>query len=89
MKTVFIDCSPKRKLSASGFVASMTSVFVPGTKKKMKLRTKADHEAILTELEDADAVEELLEGRKPKDCAILAEEDGVAEIEIEESGAGN
>ena len=56
MKTVFIDCSPKRKLSASGFVASMTSVFVPGTKKKMKLRTKADHEAILTELEDADAV---------------------------------
>ena len=56
MKTVFIDCSPKRKFSASGFVASMTSVFVPGIKKKMKLRTKADHEAILTELTDADAV---------------------------------
>ena len=29
-------------------------------------------------------VEELLEARKPKDCAILAEYDGVAEIEIEE-----
>ncbi|RAI15734.1 MAG: DNA-directed RNA polymerase subunit beta'' [Candidatus Melainabacteria bacterium] len=29
-------------------------------------------------------VEELLEGRKPKDCAILAEEDGIAEIEIED-----
>ena len=29
-------------------------------------------------------VEELLEGRKPKDCAILAEEDGVAEIETDE-----
>ena len=29
-------------------------------------------------------VEELLEGRKPKDCAILAEADGVAEIEIED-----
>ena len=29
-------------------------------------------------------VEELLEGRKPKDCAILAEEDGVAEIVTEE-----
>ncbi len=29
-------------------------------------------------------VEELLEGRKPKDCAILAESDGVAEIEIED-----
>ena len=56
MKTVFIDCSPKRKFSASGFVASMTSLFVSGIKKKMKLRTKADHEAILTELTDADAV---------------------------------
>jgi DNA-directed RNA polymerase subunit beta' len=29
-------------------------------------------------------VEELLEGRKPKDSAILAEDDGVAEIETEE-----
>ena len=29
-------------------------------------------------------VEELLEGRKPKDCAILAETDGVAEIETED-----
>ena len=29
-------------------------------------------------------VEDLLEGRKPKDCAILAEYDGVAEIEIED-----
>ncbi len=29
-------------------------------------------------------VEELLEGRKPKDCTILAEEDGVAEVEIED-----
>lgn len=29
-------------------------------------------------------VEELLEGRKPKECAILAEDDGVAAIEIED-----
>jgi len=29
-------------------------------------------------------VEELLEGRKPKDCAILSEVDGTAEIEIDE-----
>ena len=29
-------------------------------------------------------VEELLEGRKPKDCAILAETDGVAEIETDD-----
>ncbi|HPT41478.1 MAG TPA: DNA-directed RNA polymerase subunit beta'' [Candidatus Gastranaerophilaceae bacterium] len=29
-------------------------------------------------------VEELLEGRKPKECSILAEDDGVAEIAIED-----
>lgn len=29
-------------------------------------------------------VEELLEGRKPKDCAILAEDDGIAEIETDD-----
>ena len=56
MKTVFIDCSPKNRLSASGFIAGMTSIFVSGTKKRMKLRTKADYENILKELEDADAV---------------------------------
>ena len=54
MKTVFIDCSPKKRLSASGFIADMTSIFVSGTKKRMKLRTKADYENILKELEDAD-----------------------------------
>ena len=31
-------------------------------------------------------VEELLEGRKPKDCAILAEHDGTAKIEIDDDG---
>ena len=31
-------------------------------------------------------VEELLEGRKPKDCAILAENDGTAKIEIDDDG---
>ena len=31
-------------------------------------------------------VEELLEGRKPKDCAILAENDGIAKIEIDDDG---
>ena len=31
-------------------------------------------------------VEELLEGRKPKDCAILAENDGTAKIEIYDDG---
>ena len=31
-------------------------------------------------------VEELLEGRRPKDCAILAEFDGITKIEVDESG---
>lgn len=31
-------------------------------------------------------VEELLEGRRPKDCAILAEHDGIAEIKVDENG---
>lgn len=37
MKTVFIDCSPKKKLSASGFIAGFTSTFIFGKKEKMKL----------------------------------------------------
>ncbi|WP_051207959.1 hypothetical protein [Butyrivibrio sp. AE3006] len=56
MKTLFIDCSPKKKLSASGFLVDMTSLFVLGNKKKMKLRTRAEHEEILKELEDTDTV---------------------------------
>lgn len=56
MKTVFIDCSPKKRLSASGFIMGFTSVFVRGIKKKKKLRTIADHEGILDEFSDADTV---------------------------------
>ncbi|MCR5398170.1 MAG: hypothetical protein K6E68_01400 [Lachnospiraceae bacterium] len=56
MKTVFIDCSPKKKLSASGFIMSLTGLFVLGTKKKEKLRTPADNERILNEIADADNV---------------------------------
>ncbi len=56
MKTVFIDCSPKTKLSASGFIMGLTKIFVLGTKKKEKLRTPADHERVLNEIADADNV---------------------------------
>ncbi|MBR2526950.1 MAG: hypothetical protein IKE58_00525 [Blautia sp.] len=56
MKTVFIDCSPKKKLSASGFIMGVTSVFVRGIKKKEKLITIADHERITGEISDADTV---------------------------------
>ena len=56
MKTVFIDCSPKKKLSASGFVISLTSLFVFGQKKKEKCRTIGDHQRILDSIADADTV---------------------------------
>ncbi len=56
MKTVFIDCSPKKRLSASGFIAGFTAAFVAGKKKKEKLRTKADYGRVLEAVKDADSV---------------------------------
>lgn len=56
MKTVFIDCSPKKKLSASGFIADLTSIFVRGKKEKRKLRTKSDDQKILEAVKDAENV---------------------------------
>lgn len=56
MKTVFIDCSPKKRLSASGFIMRLTHLFVFGEKKKEKLRTQADHECVLNEISDAETV---------------------------------
>ena len=56
MKTVFIDCSPKKRLSASGFIMGLTELFVLGKKKNEKLRTPADHERILSEISDAETI---------------------------------
>lgn len=56
MKTVFIDCSPKKWLSASGFIAAVTRWFVFGKKAKCKLRTPNDYKKVLDEIRDADAV---------------------------------
>lgn len=56
MKTVFIDCSPKKRLSASGFIADLTSVFVTGQKVKETLRKRTDTQRILSSLRDADNV---------------------------------
>ena len=54
MKTVLIDCSPKKRMSASGFIASMTGVFLRGKREKEKLRVPADHARILEKVKDAD-----------------------------------
>ena len=56
MKTVLIDCSPKKKLSASGFLTWFTGLFIKGTKIREKLRNKRDYERILETLKDADNV---------------------------------
>ena len=56
MKTVFINCSPKKRFCASAYFLGMQRLFVKGKKVTEKLRNKNDYERILNELSDADAV---------------------------------
>lgn len=56
IKTVFINCSPKKKLSASAFIINVCCTFVGGSKFKEHLRTKADYKRILDVLKDADTI---------------------------------
>lgn len=56
MKTVFINCSPKKKLSASSYLLFLQRLFVSGDKVTEKLCTPADHSRILEQLKDAQAV---------------------------------
>jgi len=56
MKTVFINCSPKKRFCASAWFLSLQRLFVRGEKVTEKLRTPADHARILSELNDAQAV---------------------------------
>ena len=56
MKTVFINCSPKKRFSASAYFLSLQKLFVGGRKVTEKLRTPADHARILEQLRDAQAV---------------------------------
>ena len=53
MKTVFINCSPKKRFCASAYFAFLQRMFVGGKKANEKLRTPADHARILEELRDA------------------------------------
>ena len=55
-KTVLINCSPKRKLSVSGFLMRCAGVLIRGKKEYLHLRTPADHQAILQTLKDAGKV---------------------------------
>lgn len=56
MKTVFINCSPKKRFCASAYFLFLQRLFTGGKKITEKLRTPADHARILGQLRDADVV---------------------------------
>lgn len=56
MKTVFVNCSPKKRFCASAYFLFLQRLFVGGKKAVEKLRTPADHARVLEQLRDADAV---------------------------------
>ena len=56
MKTVFINCSPRKRFCASAYFLFLQRLFVSGEKVHEKLRTPADHRRILEQLRDAQAV---------------------------------
>lgn len=56
MKTIFINCSPKKKFSASAYFLSIQNFFVTGEKVRETLKTRNDYDRILNTLKDADAV---------------------------------
>ncbi|MCM1176102.1 MAG: hypothetical protein NC341_13815 [Blautia sp.] len=56
MKTVFINCSPKKRFCASAYFLGLQRLFVKGKKVTEKLRNQSDYQRILNELPDADTV---------------------------------
>ncbi|MCM1499347.1 MAG: hypothetical protein NC124_12850 [Clostridium sp.] len=56
MKTVFINCSPKKRFCASAYFLGLQRLMVKGEKVTETLRNKNDHQRILNELTDADTV---------------------------------
>ena len=56
MKTVFINCSPKKHFCASSYFITLERLFVSGEKVTEHLRSNSDHEPILRQLENADTV---------------------------------
>ena len=53
-KTVLINCSPKKKLSVSGFLMKCAGLLIRGKKEFLHLRTPSDRRGILQALADAD-----------------------------------
>ena len=56
MKTVFINCSPKKRFCASAYFLLLQRLFVRGEKVSGHLRTPADYDRLLNQIRDAQAV---------------------------------
>ena len=56
MKTVLINCSPKKRFCASSYFLFLQRLFTGGEKVTEKLRTPADYDRILEQLRGAQAV---------------------------------
>ncbi len=56
MKTVYINCSPKKRFCASAWFLSLQRLFAGGEGVAEKLHTPADHTRILNQLRDAQTV---------------------------------
>ena len=56
MKTVFLNCSPKKRFCASAYFLFLQRIFVGGEKVKEELRSSADHARILEQIRDAQTV---------------------------------
>ena len=56
MKTVLINCSPRKRFCASSYFLFLQSLFIGGEKVKERLHSPADHARILEQLRDARAV---------------------------------
>lgn len=56
MKTVFINCSPKKRFCASSYFLFLQRLFTGGQKVNETLRTPADHRRVLEQLRDAQTV---------------------------------
>ena len=56
MKTVFINCSPKKRFCASSYFIMLERLFVSGENVTEHLRSNTDPKPILRQLENADAV---------------------------------
>ena len=56
MKTVFINGSPKKKLSVSSYLLGIVRLLVKGEVVTEQVRNAGDHERILNHIKDANTV---------------------------------